>query len=217
VITRADKELNKRCLNNFTLERTFTASDGCATLTHTQRIKVSDKKSPTFVGTLPQDLTIDEGTPIPSQQSISAEDACAGQPTVTMPPKEEYLTNGKLSKVVYKWVARDVCGNERIHTQNITIKLKSQEPPHIDTNPDEVVIYNAVSTEKGFDNYFRIENTDKNQPITLVIFDEMGLKVYENNHYQQNGEYFRGYPNIKGVVLRSVFTIFSLFPVLYTE
>ena len=200
VITRADKELNKRCLNNFTLERTFTASDGCATLTHTQRIKVSDKKSPTFVGTLPQDLTIDEGTPIPSQQSISAEDACAGQPTVTMPPKEEYLTNGKLSKVVYKWVARDVCGNERIHTQNITIKLKSQEPPHIDTNPDEVVIYNAVSTEKGFDNYFRIENTDKNQPITLVIFDEMGLKVYENNHYQQNGEYFRGYPNIKGVV-----------------
>ena len=200
VITRADKELNKRCLNNFTLERTFTASDGCATLTHTQRIKVSDKKSPTFVGTLPQDLTIDEGTPIPSQQSISAEDACAGQPTVTMPPKEEYLTNGKLSKVVYKWVARDVCGNERIHTQNITIKLKTQEPPHIDTNPDEVVIYNAVSTEKGFDNYFRIENTDKNQPITLVIFDEMGLKVYENNHYQQNGEYFRGYPNIKGVV-----------------
>ena len=200
VITHTDKELNKRCLNNYTIERTFTASDGCTTLTHTQRITIADKTPPTFVGDLPQDLTIEEGTTIPQQQSISAEDACAGQPTVTMPPKEEYLTNGKLSKVVYKWVARDVCGNERIHTQNITIKLKSQEPPHIDTNPDEVVIYNAVSTEKGFDNYFRIENTDKNQPITLVIFDEMGLKVYENNHYQQNGEYFRGYPNIKGVV-----------------
>ena len=28
----------------------------------------------------------------------------------------------------------------------------------------------------------------------------MGLKVYESNYYQQNGEYFRGYPNIKGVV-----------------
>ena len=28
----------------------------------------------------------------------------------------------------------------------------------------------------------------------------MGLKVYENNHYQQNGDYFRGYPNVKGVV-----------------
>ena len=37
-------------------------------------------------------------------------------------------------------------------------------------------------------------------PISLLIFDEMGLKVYENNHYQQNGDYFRGYPNVKGVV-----------------
>ena len=200
VITRADKELNKRCLNNYTIERTFTASDGCTTLTHTQRIIVVDKTPPTFVGDLPQDLTIEEGTIVPQQQSISAEDTCAGQPTVTMPPKEEYLTNGKLSKVVYKWVARDVCGNERIYTQNITIKLKPQESPHIDTNPNEVVIYNAISSENGSDNYFKIENTDKNRPITLQVFDEMGLKVYESNYYQQNGEYFRGYPNIKGVV-----------------
>ena len=200
VIIRADKELNKRCLNNYTIERTFTASDGCTTLTHTQRITIADKTPPTFVGDLPQDLTIEEGTIVPQQQSISAEDTCAGQPTVTMPPKEEYLTNGKRSKVVYKWVARDVCGNERIYTQNITIKLKPQESPHIDTNPNEVVIYNAISSENGSDNYFKIENTDKNRPITLQVFDEMGLKVYESNYYQQNGEYFRGYPNIKGVV-----------------
>ena len=63
-----------------------------------------------------------------------------------------------------------------------------------------MVIYNAISSENGSDNYFKIENTDKNRPITLQVFDEMGLKVYESNYYQQNGEYFRGYPNIKGVV-----------------
>ena len=202
VITRADKELNKRCLNNFTLERTFTASDGCTTLTHTQRITVADTTPPTFVGTLPQDLTIKEGTPVPQQQSISAEDTCAGQPTVTMSPKEETLTNGKLSKVVYKWVARDVCGNERVYTQTIIITPVIPQPPTPPIVPSvkEVVIYNAVSTEKGSDNYFRIENTDENRPITLLIFDEMGLKVYESNHYQQKGEYFRGYPNVRGVI-----------------
>ena len=202
VITRADKELNKRCLNNFTLERTFTASDGCTTLTHTQLITVADTTPPTFVGTLPQDLTIKEGTPVPQQQSISAEDTCAGQPTVTMSPKEETLTNGKLSKVVYKWVARDVCGNERVYTQTIIITPVIPQPPTPPIVPSvkEVVIYNAVSTEKGSDNYFRIENTDENRPITLLIFDEMGLKVYESNHYQQKGEYFRGYPNIRGVI-----------------
>ena len=202
VITRADKELNKRCLNNFTLERTFTASDGCTTLTHTQRITVADTTPPTFVGTLPQDLTIKEGTPVPQQQSISAEDTCAGQPTVTMSPKEETLTNRKLSKVVYKWIARDVCGNEIVYTQTIIITPVIPQPPTPPIVPSvkEVVIYNAVSTEKGSDNYFRIENTDENQPITLLIFDEMGLKVYESNHYQQKGEYFRGYPNVKGVI-----------------
>ena len=202
VITRADKELNKRCLNNFTLERTFTASDGCTTLTHTQLITVADTTPPTFVGTLPQDFTIKEGIPVPQQQSISAEDTCAGQPTVTMSPKEETLTNGKLSKVVYKWVARDVCGNEREHTQIIIITPVIPQPPTPPIVPSvkEVVIYNAVSTEKGSDNYFRIENTDENRPITLLIFDEMGLKVYESNHYQQKGEYFRGYPNVKGVI-----------------
>ena len=202
VITRADKELNKRCLNNFTLERTFTASDGCTTLTHTQLITVADTTPPTFVGTLPQDLTIKEGTPVPQQQSISAEDTCAGQPTVTMSPKEETLTNGKLYKVVYKWVARDVCGNERVYTQTIIITPVIPQPPTPPIVPSvkEVVIYNAVSTEKGSDNYFRIENTDENRPITLLIFDEMGLKVYESNHYQQKGEYFRGYPNVKGVI-----------------
>ena len=202
VITRTDKELNKRCLNNFTLERTFTASDGCTTLTHTQRITVVDTTPPTFVGSLPQDLTIKEGTPVPQQQSISAEDTCAGQPTVTMPPKEETLTNGKLSKVVYRWIARDVCGNERKHTQTIIITPVIPQPPTPPIVPSnkEVVIYNAVSTENGSDNYFRIENTDENRPIALLIFDEMGLKVYESNHYQQNGEYFRGYPNAKGVV-----------------
>ena len=31
----------------------------------------------------------------------------------------------------------------------------------------------------------------------------MGLKVYENNHYQEYGEVFRGYPNVQGVIVRN--------------
>ena len=34
----------------------------------------------------------------------------------------------------------------------------------------------------------------------VMIFNEMGLKVYESNHYQENGEVFRGYANVSGVV-----------------
>ncbi|WP_297979140.1 gliding motility-associated C-terminal domain-containing protein, partial [uncultured Capnocytophaga sp.] len=31
-------------------------------------------------------------------------------------------------------------------------------------------------------------------------YNEMGLKVYESEHYQENDEYFRGYSNVNGVV-----------------
>ena len=185
-----------QCLNRFTLLRIFTATDGCSTLTHTQTIKVWDDVLPTFVGDLPQDITIDENEQIPTQQSISAEDGCAGAPTVKRTQEEEY-TDGKLTKVIYHWVARDVCGNERSHTQTINIKVvKTSEK-------EEVVVYNGVSLENNSENYFRIDNTDVNTAISVVIFDEMGLKVYESNHYQEYGEVFRGYPNVQGVIGRN--------------
>ena len=185
-----------QCLNRFTLLRIFTATDGCSTLTHTQTIKVWDDVPPSFVGDLPQDITIDENEQIPTQQSISAEDGCAGAPTVKRTQEEEY-TDGKLTKVIYHWVARDVCGNERSHTQTINIKVvKTSEK-------EEVVVYNGVSLENNSENYFRIDNTDANTAISVVIFDEMGLKVYESNHYQEYGEVFRGYPNVQGVIGRN--------------
>ena len=185
-----------QCLNRFTLLRIFTATDGCSTLTHTQTIKVWDDVPPTFVGDLPQDITIDENEQIPTQQSISAEDGCAGAPTVKRTQEEEY-TDEKLTKVIYHWVARDVCGNERSHTQTINIKaVKTSEK-------EEVIVYNGVSLENNSENYFRIDNTDANTAISVVIFDEMGLKVYESNHYQEYGEVFRGYPNVQGVIGRN--------------
>ena len=185
-----------QCLNRFTLLRIFTATDGCSTLTHTQTIKVWDDVPPTFVGDLPQDITIDENEQIPTQQSISAEDGCAGAPTVKRTQEEEY-TDGKLTKVIYHWVARDVCGNQRSHTQTINIKaVKTSEK-------EEVVVYNGVSLENNSENYFRIDNTDANTAISVVIFDEMGLKVYESHHYQEYGEVFRGYPNVQGVIGRN--------------
>ena len=69
-----------------------------------------------------------------------------------------------------------------------------------ETNPEvsEVIIYNGVSTHNSH-NYFKVENTDENKPIYVVIFDEMGLKVYENPDYGKP-EVFRGYANVKNVI-----------------
>lgn len=193
-----EKKTAVLCDNRFTLLRIFTATDGCATLTHTQTIKVADNIPPTFVGTLPQDITIEEGEPIPLQKSISAEDTCAGAPTVKRSEREELNEEGKRVKIIYQWVARDVCGNEAVHTQTISITPKKVVPPATNDTA-EVVIYNGVSTDDA-NNYFRIANTDPNSTISVIIFDEMGLKVYESDHYQERGEVFRGYPNVKSVI-----------------
>ena len=193
-----EKKTAVLCDNRFTLLRIFTATDGCTTLTHTQTIKVADNIPPTFVGTLPQDITIEEGEPIPLQKSISAEDTCAGAPTVKRSMREELNEEGKRVKIIYQWVARDVCGNEAVHTQTISITPKKVVPP-ASNDTAEVVIYNGVSTDDA-NNYFRIANTDPNSPISVIIFDEMGLKVYESDHYQERGEVFRGYPNVKSVI-----------------
>ena len=193
-----EKKTAVLCDNRFTLLRIFTATDGCTTLTHTQTIKVADNIPPTFVGTLPQDITIEEGEPIPLQKSISAEDTCAGAPTVKRSEREELNEEGKRVKIIYQWVARDVCGNEAVHIQTISITPKKVLPPAANDTA-EVVIYNGVSTDDA-NNYFRIANTDPNSPISVIIFDEMGLKVYESDHYQERGEVFRGYPNVKSVI-----------------
>ena len=193
-----EKKTAVLCDNRFTLLRIFTATDGCTTLTHTQTIKVADNIPPTFVGTLPQDITIEEGEPIPLQKSISAEDTCAGAPTVKRSEREELNEEGKRVKIIYQWVARDVCDNEAVHTQTISITPKKVVPP-APNDTAEVVIYNGVSTDDA-NNYFRIANTDPNSTISVIIFDEMGLKVYESDHYQERGEVFRGYPNVKSVI-----------------
>ena len=69
-----------------------------------------------------------------------------------------------------------------------------------ETSPEvsEVIIYNGVSTHNSH-NYFKVENTDENRPIYVVIFDEMGLKVYENPDYGKP-EVFRGYANVKNII-----------------
>ena len=71
-------------------------------------------------------------------------------------------------------------------------------PTGISPEVSEVIIYNGVSTHNSH-NYFKVENTDENRPVYVVIFDEMGLKVYENADYGKP-EVFRGYANVKNVI-----------------
>ena len=75
-----------------------------------------------------------------------------------------------------------------------------QPVPEVTPEREEVKVYNGVSVEVGGENYFKVVHTDEGEPIHLQIYNEMGLKVYESEHYQENEEYFKGYSNVNGVV-----------------
>ena len=210
----AQEETNKKCDNNYTLKRTYTFSDECnTTVSFEQFITVKDDKAPAFVGLLPKDVSIEEGAALPEAKVLTAKDNCAGELQVTP------LVSKANNKVVYLWKATDSCGNSIVHTQTISINPKPQiatptvstptvstptvttptvTTPTISTPTQEIIIYNGVSTTDPA-NYFRIENTDTDQPISVVIFDEMGLKVYENNNYGKT-EVFRGMANVGTII-----------------
>jgi len=225
-VTKAIKqeETNKKCDNYYTLKRTYTFSDECnTTVSFEQFITVKDDKAPAFVGLLPNDVSIEEGAALPEAKVLTAKDNCAGELQVTP------LVSKENNKVLYMWKATDSCGNSIVHTQTISINPKPQiatptvstptvstptvttptvssptvstptvTTPTVSTPIQEIIIYNGVSTADPA-NYFRIENTDTDQPISVVIFDEMGLKVYENNNYGKT-EVFRGMANVGTII-----------------
>ena len=220
-VTYQDRIKVQHAPNDYVMERTYKAKDNCGEVTHLQLITVKDDKAPVWIGQLPQPKEILQGDPIPEGAPLTAQDNCEGILTVT-PTKE-----GTSDHITYQWVVSDSNGNKATHTQVITIKPKKDTPaptpepkpaptpepkpaptpepkpaptPMPELNNKGIAVYNGISTESGSQNYFKIENTDDNTPIEVVIFNEMGLKVYESTHYQQGSDVFRGYANVRGVV-----------------
>ena len=204
-------------------------------------LEKEDDLSLAFVTPLPQDITIEEGQPLPTQATLRAVGSC-NNPIVT-PSVTEEKKEGKLVKRIYQWIATDDCGGRIAHTQVITINPKKEIPtlepkpvptpepkpaPTLEPKPaptpepkptptpeptpkpvptpipelkqKEVVVYNGVSSVEDSQNYFKVENTDPDAPLEVLIFNEMGIKVYESSHYQEKGALFHGYANVSGVV-----------------
>ncbi|MEN8886709.1 MAG: gliding motility-associated C-terminal domain-containing protein, partial [Winogradskyella sp.] len=109
------------CENEYTLVRTWSATDICGnTTTHTQTINVIDTTAPTFNETLPIDINV-ECESVPSVETLTANDNC-GTAAVTF---AEEITNGACSSdfiISRTWTAVDSCGNNSVHTQIITVQ-----------------------------------------------------------------------------------------------
>lgn len=110
------------CEGNFTLTRTWTATDACGNSTSaTQTITVQDSQGP-VVSNVPADVTLNCGDAIPSAQSLTAMDSCSGQ-TITS-EAVEINTPGSCAgsfTLTRTWTFTDACGNTTTATQQIQV------------------------------------------------------------------------------------------------
>ena len=225
----AQEETNKKCDNYYTLKRTYYFRDECnTTVSFEQFITVKDDKAPAFVGPLPKDVSIEEGAALPEAKTLTAKDNCAGNLQVTPLVSKEnnkvvylwkatdscgnsivhtqtILINPKpqisTPTVTTPTVSTPTVTTPTVSTPTVTtptVSTPTVTTPTVSSPTQGIIIYNGVSTTDRA-NYFRIENTDTDQPISVVIFDEMGLKVYENNNYGKT-EVFRGMANVGTII-----------------
>ncbi|WP_370479811.1 gliding motility-associated C-terminal domain-containing protein, partial [Tamlana flava] len=121
VVTVSDTRTDGSCANNYIIARTWTATDECGlTTVHTQTITVEDTTPPTFVDTLPGDITV-ECDAIPAAETLTATDSC-GDAVVTV---SDTRTDGSCANnyiIARTWTATDECGLTTTHTQTITVE-----------------------------------------------------------------------------------------------
>ena len=83
---------------------------------YVQTITVTDNVAPSFVETLPADVTVDCSS-IPAAATLTATDDCDSDASVSF----SEVASTTCAGIVRTWVAVDDCGNSTTHIQNITV------------------------------------------------------------------------------------------------
>ena len=218
-----EEEMTEGDKKAYKLTRSWIAyADNALPIRHTQQILLRDTKRPEL-SAYPKSMIVKSEDEVPFKENLTATDNCDGLLRVDSSESSKYDDKGKKKEVTYVWFVEDNAHNENRYVQVITINPAITTPTVVtptvstptvttptvssptvssptETSPEvsEVIIYNGVSTHNSH-NYFKVENTDENRPVYVVIFDEMGLKVYENADYGKP-EVFRGYANVKNVI-----------------
>ena len=156
---------NGNCNNNYTIARTWTATDECGLETkHTQIITVQDTTPPTFVEALPGDITV-ECDSIPNAETITATDNC-GDATVEV---TDVRTDGDCPNnyiISRTWTATDECGLMTAYTQTITVEDTTAPVPT--SSFDETLNVSCTDVPDAP----KLEFTDNCSSNVIVVFNE---------------------------------------------
>ncbi len=114
-----------KCAFNYTLIRTWTATDFCGNSTsHIQTITVQDNKAPVPITTIQKEITVSCAN-IPDASIVSFKDECSQNVTVIFNETNSFDGSYNNYEITRKWTASDECGNTTMFTQNITVTMEN--------------------------------------------------------------------------------------------
>lgn len=146
-----EEQIPGDCPNEYTLIRTWTATDACGnSASKQQTIAVIDTKGPVF-NKQPEVINpIPCNGEFPEPEALTATDARSGPASVVV-TVDEYQENVCAGyTVTYRWTAEDACGNSSTVLQSFQV-LPDNEPPTFDNLPNfGTVACNNVPPDPDF-------------------------------------------------------------------
>ena len=174
-ITLVESQPSSSCSGNYTILRTWTATDNCGNQsTAEQYVLVVDNTPPTLTG-VPTDITVDCNA-IPSPANVQAVDDCVSNITVDL--VETTVAGGCSSGgiITRTWTASDSCGNSAMASQQIVIL--DQTPPVITSMPADVTIGCLDTPTVEYPT--ATDNCDNN--VTFSYTDQIVAETCPNNY-----------------------------------
>ena len=165
VVNFSEMRMDGTCLYEYTLTRTWTATDACGnTVSDSQTITVDDTTAPMLSAT-PDDVTV-ECDAIPDPPVITATDNCDLNVMVNF---SEMRTDGDCPyryTLTRTWMATDACGNQAM-TQSQVITVDDTTAPVLQNVPIDTTV-NCDQVPPA-DNVTAMDNCDPN---VQVVFNE---------------------------------------------
>lgn len=177
---------NGSCSNNYTIARTWTATDNSnLSTTHTQIITVVDTTKPILTTAFDDVLNI-SCADIPNVPSLEFSDNCSNNTDLTVVFEEVSSFNDNTPsdyQIIRTWIVTDACDNQEIFTQTLNVSL-DETITEITASPrcfDDGLIdlNNLIDSPNTNGNWSLIEG-DSRATLNANIFDPSGLELDEN-------------------------------------
>ena len=124
LVTVSDVRTNGNCPSNYSIARTWVATDDCGlTTTHTQVINVQDTTAPVPTSTFETTLDV-SCTDIPDAPEVEFTDNCSSNVIVVFDETNSFDENVITDyQIIRTWTVRDACNNEEVYTQTLNVSL----------------------------------------------------------------------------------------------